>query len=49
VLGLTGGHHWKCNLAAVWGQMATGGEHAPLTESSSTWYTLIDEEIFYGH
>ena len=31
--GLSGGQYWECNLAAVWGQMATGGGHAPLTES----------------
>ena len=26
---------WECNLAAVWGQMATGGGHAPLCETMS--------------
>ena len=31
--GISGGLYWECNLAAVWGQMATGGGHAPLTES----------------
>ena len=31
----SGNQHWECNLAAVWGQMATGGGHAPLTESMS--------------
>ena len=31
--GITGVEYWECNLAAVWGQMATGGRHAPLTES----------------
>ena len=29
----SGGQYWECNLAAVWGQMATGGGHAPLTVS----------------
>ena len=24
VQGMSGGHYWECNLAAVWGQMATG-------------------------
>ena len=24
---------WECNLAAVWGQMATGGGHTPLKET----------------
>ena len=33
VQGVTGGHYWECNLAAVWGQMATGGGHAPLVGS----------------
>ncbi|XP_065907494.1 uncharacterized protein [Dysidea avara] len=33
VQGLSGGQCWECNLAAVWGQLATGGGHAPLTES----------------
>ena len=32
VKGMSGGRYWECNLAAVWGQMATGGGHAPLTE-----------------
>ena len=27
---------WECNLAAVWGQMATGGGHSHLEESMST-------------
>ena len=31
--GISGGRYWECNLAAVWGQMVTGGGHAPLTES----------------
>ena len=26
---------WECNLAAVWGQLATGGGLAPLRESMS--------------
>ena len=26
---------WECNLAAVWGQMATGGGHSHLEESMS--------------
>ena len=26
---------WECNLAAVWGQMATGGGHTPLKETMS--------------
>ena len=30
---MSGGKYWECNLAAVWGQMATGGGHTPLTES----------------
>ena len=29
----SGGRYWECNLAAVWGQMATGGGHTPLAES----------------
>ena len=33
VQGMSGGHYWECNLAAVWGQMATVGGHAPLKES----------------
>ena len=30
VTGLGGGQRWECNLAAVWGQMSTGGGHVPL-------------------
>ena len=26
---------WECNLAAVWGQMATGGAHSQLEETMS--------------
>ena len=33
IQGITGGEYWECNLATVWGKMATGGGHAPLTES----------------
>ena len=33
VQGISGGCYWECNLAAVWGQMATGEGHAPPTES----------------
>ena len=29
------GMRWECNLAAVWGQMATGGGHSSLNESLS--------------
>ena len=28
-----GSKQWKCNLAAAWGQMATGGGYATLKES----------------
>ena len=28
--------YWTCNLAAVWGQMATGGGYNDLQESMST-------------
>ena len=30
-----GGQWWECNLAAVWGQMSTGGGNAPLSETMS--------------
>ena len=30
-----GGQWWECNLAAVWGQMSTGGGNAPLYETMS--------------
>ena len=33
VHGMTGGQYWESNLAAVWGQMSTGGGHTPLEES----------------
>ena len=33
VKGMTGGQYWEINLAAVWGQMSTGGGHAPLEET----------------
>ena len=35
VNGVGSGQRWESNLAAVWGQMSTGGGHAPLTESMS--------------
>ena len=31
----SGSQRWECNVAAVWGQMATGGGHAPLVEVMS--------------
>ena len=30
---MTGGKYWEANLAAVWGQMCTGGGHKPFTEA----------------
>ncbi len=35
VTSLSGARRWECNLAAVWGQMVTGGGHAPLQEAMS--------------
>ena len=35
VEGPRGYHRWECNLAAVWGQMATGGGHSQLKETMS--------------
>ena len=32
---LSGGKYWSCNLAAIWGQMATGGGFNHLQESMS--------------
>ena len=32
VKGMSGGKQWETNLAAVWGQMTTGGGHKPLAE-----------------
>ena len=31
-----GSKHWECNIAAVWGQMSTGGGFAPLRETMSS-------------
>ena len=36
VKGPRGYRRWECNLAAVWGQMATGGGHTQLQETMST-------------
>ena len=35
VKGPSGYSQWECNLAAVWGQMATGGGHSRLQETMS--------------
>ena len=35
VQGPRGYRRWECNLAAVWGQMSTGGGHAQLQETMS--------------
>ena len=35
VVGPKGYNRWECNLAAVWGQMVTGGGHACLQETLS--------------
>ena len=32
---------WECNLAAVWGQMATGGGHSHLEETMSVLGVLV--------
>ena len=51
VQGMSGGHYWEYNLAAVWGQMATGGGHAPLKESMSVLciYTFHVKEVIHVH
>ena len=33
VKGISGMPYWESNLAAVWGQMSTGGGHTTLTET----------------
>ena len=33
ITGVGRGQRWESNLAAVWGQMSTGGGHAPLSET----------------
>ena len=33
VKGPKGNHRWECNLAAVWGQLTTGGGHPHLQET----------------
>jgi len=33
VKGISGKHYWETNLAAVWGQMSTGGGHSTLVET----------------
>lgn len=35
VVGPKGYRRWECNLAAVWGQVSSGGGHTPLMESMS--------------
>ena len=35
VTGVGKGQRWECNMAAVWGQMSTGGGNACLTETMS--------------
>ena len=35
VKGPRGYSRWECNLAAVWGQMSTGGGHSKLSETMS--------------
>lgn len=35
VKGPRGYNRWECNLAAVWGQVSTGGGHTPLMETMS--------------
>lgn len=33
VSGMSAGQYWEANMAAVWGQMATGNGHTPLSEA----------------
>lgn len=35
VQGLHGYRQWECNLAAIWGEMSTGGGHTRLQETMS--------------
>ena len=54
---MSGGKYWECNLAAVWGQMATGGRHTLLTESMAVMgipamtkksFIAIEKELVIG-
>ena len=36
IKGPNGYQRWECNLAAVWGQMSTGGGHTKLQETMAT-------------
>ena len=47
--GISGGRYWECNLAAIWGQMFTGGGHAPLAESMALLGTFAYKEGIYHH
>ena len=49
VKGMSGGRYWECNLAAVWGQMAIGGGHAPLTVNGCAWRTFFDKKVLHVH
>ena len=49
VEGMTGGKQWETNLAAVWGQMATGGGHKPFAEMMAVLNSNNDQKIVYNH
>ena len=44
------GHYWECNLAAVWGQMATRGKTCT-TEgvSGCTWHIFRVKKVIHVH
>ena len=44
VTGVGAGQWWECNLAAVWGQLSTGGGHAPLAETMSVFGGASDDQ-----
>ena len=47
VRGPNGYKRWECNLAAVWGQMATGGGHNHLQESMSVFGVPVMSKVSF--
>lgn len=49
VKGPRGYQRWECNLAAVWGQMTTGGGHSHLQETMSIVGVLVMTKKSFMH
>ena len=47
VKGITNKPHWEANVAAMWGQMSTGGGHSTLSETMAVLSAPIINKSYF--